>query len=108
MPALRHWIYADDGIPARQTAIVESLHLLLVGCAGILNPIKPLSFPPLPGLTSYGETDMRTLLPTCLAAELHGFNGCLWKTPEVIWRQESWQAFAPVTIHITFISAVMV
>ncbi|WP_370906073.1 hypothetical protein [Citrobacter koseri] len=44
MPALRHWIYADDGIPAWQTAIVESLHLLLVGCAGILNPIKTAVF----------------------------------------------------------------
>ena len=52
--------------------------------------------------------DMRTLLLTSLAAELHGFNGCLWKTPEVIWRQARWQAFAPVTVHITFISAVMV
>ncbi|WP_242535247.1 DUF1281 domain-containing protein [Proteus mirabilis] len=41
--------------------------------------------------------DMRTLLPTSLAAELHGFNGRLWKTPEVIWRQARWQAFAPVT-----------
>lgn len=50
--------------------------------------------------------DMRTLLPTSLAAELPRFNGCL-KTPEVIWRQARWQ-FAPVTVHITFISAVMV
>ncbi len=49
-------------------------------------------------LRSTGEAipmDMRTLLPTSLAAELHGFNGCLWKTPEVIWRQARWQAFAP-------------
>lgn len=29
MPALKHWIYADDGIPAWQTAIAQSLHLLL-------------------------------------------------------------------------------
>ncbi|MER2950381.1 DUF1281 domain-containing protein [Morganella morganii] len=196
MPALKHWIYADDGIPAWQTAIAQSLHLLLAGCAGILKPVRPLSFPPLPELTSYGETgpvspgntafthwvemlitapdltpsycqqihqwyqmwlseggvyhswdsltatqkarlspllsaggfdwlnrftgedeaglaavwediqylrgtgeaipmDMRNLLPTSLAAELHGFNGRLWKTPEVIRQQARWQAFAP-------------
>lgn len=56
MPALKHWIYADDGIPAWQTAIAQSLHLLLAGCAGILKPVRPLSFPPLPELTSYGAT----------------------------------------------------
>lgn len=39
--------------------------------------------------------DMRSLLPTSLAAELHGFNGRLWKTPESLWTLDSWQAFAP-------------
>ncbi len=44
------------GYPPRQTAIAQSLHLLLAGCAGILKPVRPLSFPPLPELTSYGAT----------------------------------------------------
>ncbi|EGT3611540.1 DUF1281 domain-containing protein [Morganella morganii] len=194
MPALKRWIEAADGIPAWRIAIAQSLHLLLAGCAGILKPVKPIDFPPLPALTSHGETgivspgntvfthwvemlmtapdldaaccqqidqwyqtwlcegpqyrawhtltesqkvvlsslfsacsvdwlnrftgkddkalaaawediqmlrngreampmDMRDLLPTSLAAELNGFNGCLWQKPEDVALQA--QAFAP-------------
>lgn len=196
MPALKRWIKAEGGIPDWQTAIAQSLHLLLTGCAGILKPVKPIDFPPLPALTSHGETgivspgntafthwvemlmtapdleaaccqqigqwyqtwlcegtqyrdwhtltdeqkavlspllsagsfdwlnrftgkddkalaaawddiqmlrswreampmDMRDLLPTNLAAELNGFNGRLWQTPEEVPTQEPWQVFAP-------------
>ena len=48
MPALKHWIYADDGIPAWQTAI-GSKSAFVAGCAGILKPVRPLSFPAVTG-----------------------------------------------------------
>ncbi|WP_336844163.1 DUF1281 domain-containing protein [Providencia rettgeri] len=196
MPALKRWIKAEGGIPDWQTAIAQSIHLLLAGCAGILKPVKPIDFPPLPALTSHGETgivspgniaftywvemlmtapdldaaccqqidqwyqtwlcegtqyrdwhtltdeqkavlsplllavgfdwlnrftgkddkalaaawddiqmlrswreampmDMRDLLPTNLAAELNGFNGRLWQTPEDVLLREQWQIFSP-------------
>ena len=43
---LKHWIYAD-GIPAWQTAIAQSLHLLLAGSRGYETG-QTMSFPPLP------------------------------------------------------------
>lgn len=58
MPALKRWIKAEGGIPDWQTAIAQSIHLLLAGCAGILKPVKPIDFPPLPALTSHGETGL--------------------------------------------------
>lgn len=54
--ALTRWINAENGLPAWQTAIAQSLHLLLAGCVGILKPVKPIDFVPLPALTSHGET----------------------------------------------------
>lgn len=55
---LIRWINAEDGLPAWQTAIAQSLHLLLAGCAGILKPVKPIDFLPLPALTSHGKTGL--------------------------------------------------
>ncbi|STU59161.1 Protein of uncharacterised function (DUF1281) [Klebsiella pneumoniae] len=67
MPALKHWIYADDGIPAWQTAIAQSLHLLLAGCAGILKPVRPLSFSAVTG------TDFIRCNRACFPGK-HGFH----------------------------------
>ncbi|EFN6376865.1 DUF1281 domain-containing protein [Escherichia coli] len=53
LDVLTQWIEGGD-VPRYRHAIQQSILLFLAGCAGILKPVRTVTYPPYPGLVSHG------------------------------------------------------
>lgn len=53
LDVLIQWIEGNDA-PRYRHAIQQSILLFLAGCAGILKPVRTVTYPPYPGLVSHG------------------------------------------------------